>query len=75
VPYRKARADDRIISYGPSGGGYGDPLARSPESVLDNVVDGLLPAERARENYGVVIAGQRVDADGTRELRARMRGV
>ena len=68
VPYRKARAGDRLVAYGPSGGGYGDPLARSPESVLDNVLDGLLPAERARENYGVVIAGQRVDADGTRKL-------
>ena len=44
VPYRKAKAGDRLIAYGPSGGGYGSPLDRAPQAVLDNVVDGIISA-------------------------------
>jgi N-methylhydantoinase B len=73
VPYSKAKAGDRLISYGPSGGGYGDPLARSPDAVRDNVVDGLLSADVARDQYGVIIVGDRVDLSATKALRARMR--
>jgi N-methylhydantoinase B len=75
VPYRKAKAGDRLIYYGPSGGGYGDPLARSPQSVLDNVTDGLFSPDLAREQYGVMIIGDHVDLKATEALRARMRGV
>jgi N-methylhydantoinase B len=75
VPYRKAKAGDRLISYGPSGGGYGDPLARSPASVLDNVVDGLLSADVAHRQYGVIIIGDQVDLSATMSLRARLRGI
>jgi len=74
VPYRKAKAGDRLISYGPSGGGYGDPLARSPQSVLDNVIDGLFSADVAREQYGVMIFGDQIDLTATKALRARIRG-
>jgi N-methylhydantoinase B len=69
VPYQKAKAGDRLTSYGPSGGGYGDPYKRDPASVLDNVLDGLLSAENAKAHYGVVIAGGAVDAVATAELR------
>jgi N-methylhydantoinase B len=72
VPYRKTKAGDRLISYGPSGGGYGDPLARAPGSVLDNVLDGLFSRERARNQYGVVISGGSVDEAATKALRAQM---
>jgi N-methylhydantoinase B len=74
VPYRKAKAGDRLISYGPSGGGYGDPLARTPQAVLDNVLDGLFSAETAREQYGVAIAGGAVDAAATARLRGERAG-
>ena len=36
------------------GGGWGDPLERPPEWVLDDVRDGLVSLERARVAYGVV---------------------
>ncbi len=42
VPYRKTKAGDRLVAYGPSGGGYGAPLQRAPAAVLDNVLDGLI---------------------------------
>ena len=53
------------------GGGYGDPLTRGPEKVLDDVAHGYLSAAQARSRYGVVIGPDgAVDADATREQRA-----
>ena len=39
------------------------------ESVLDNVLDGLLSKEIARLSYGVIIVGGQVDKDQTELLR------
>ena len=69
VPYHKANAGDRLVSLGPSGGGYGDPFRRDPTHVLDDVLDELITAEAAREAYGVVIAAGAVDGDATKALR------
>ncbi len=55
------------------GGGYGDPLARAPQRVQDDVALGYLDRDQARERYGVVIgAGGDVDAIATRNQRARL---
>lgn len=35
------------------GGGYGDPLERDPSAVAQDVRNGLLTPEAAREAYGV----------------------
>jgi N-methylhydantoinase B len=69
VPYRKVRHGDCLIAYGPSGGGYGDPLRRDPAAVLENVLDGLFSPEIAREHYGVVVTGGAVDMVATESLR------
>src|SRR6516162_7626533 len=69
VPYQKAKQGDRLLAYGPSGGGYGDPFGRDPAAVLDNVLDGLFSTEVAREHYGVVISGGSVDRAATEALR------
>ena len=37
-----------------SGGGYGDPLDREPERVVNDVEDGFVSRDEAREIYGVV---------------------
>lgn len=57
------------------GAGYGDPLRRDPLRVLEEVRDGLLSLERARERYGVAVLpeGSGVDEDETRRLRAGRR--
>ena len=59
-----------------AGGGYGDPLERPVERVLDDVLDGYVTIERAREDYGVVIDADamRVDEAATDELRAERAG-
>lgn len=53
------------------GGGFGDPLARAPEEVLDDVVDGVVSAESARRDYGVEVdlSGRGIDAAETERLR------
>ncbi len=71
VPYHKVKAGDRLVSFGPCGGGYGDPFARDPAAVLDNVLDGLIGAEAAKDQYGVVVAGDAVDMAATEKMRAR----
>ena len=73
VPYQKVRHGDCLIAYGPSGGGYGDPLLRDPAAVLDNVLDGLFSPEVARAHYGVVVTGGAVDAAATERLRKAQR--
>ena len=52
------------------GGGFGDPKKRDPQRVLDDVLDGLITAEEARRDYGVVVdARGRLDIDATERAR------
>lgn len=53
------------------GGGYGDPMKRSPERVLEDVLDEKISPAFAREHYRVVVADGRIDAAATAELRRR----
>ncbi|MBC7478639.1 MAG: hydantoinase B/oxoprolinase family protein [Pseudorhodobacter sp.] len=71
IPYRHLAKGDRITAYGPCGGGYGDPMLRAPEDVLDDVLDGLLDADMARTAYGVIINGARLDLAATQALRGQ----
>jgi N-methylhydantoinase B len=75
VPYRRARAGDRLVCLGPSGGGYGDPFRRSAEAVLDDVLDGLLSPANAADQYGVAITDGRIDVAATAWLRGRRAAV
>jgi N-methylhydantoinase B len=73
VPYQKVTRGDCLITYGPSGGGYGDPWRRDPAAVLDNVLDGLFSLQVAREQYGVVIVDGALDVPATEALRKTRR--
>jgi N-methylhydantoinase B len=57
-----------------SGGGYGDPLERDPQLVLEDVIDGLVSERAAPEVYGVVLDQKReaVDWPQTKALRANL---
>ena len=65
----------RVIT--PGGGGWGNPLDRPAQMVLDDVLDGFISAERAREDYGVVLNADGTEVDGSATLarRARKSGV
>jgi N-methylhydantoinase B len=55
-----------------SGGGFGDPLGREPESVSDDIVVGRLSADEAFATYGVVMASEgQVDLPATEFTRAK----
>ena len=56
-----------------SGGGYGDPLDREPERVVTDIENGIVSPQEAWEIYGVVVAGEALDAAATRELRSSLR--
>ena len=66
---------DVMAFYGPCGGGYGDPLERPPEQVLEDVLDDFCTVEHARQAYGVVVDldTESVDPRATEALRSRMR--
>jgi N-methylhydantoinase B len=42
----------------PGGGGHGDPLARKPQRVLDDVNEGNVSPQAAERDYGVVLKPQ-----------------
>jgi N-methylhydantoinase B len=61
---------DAIQLHLPGGGGFGDPRTRDPQVVREDVLDGLISAEEARRDYGVVIdARGAIDAAETARLR------
>ena len=51
----RAEEGDVVSYFSPSGGGYGDPLDRDPQKVLDDVLDGFIDETHARDDYGVVL--------------------
>src|SRR5215831_17875897 len=54
-------------------GGWGDPLDRDPALVLKDVRNDFVSVAAAREDYGVVIAGDVVDKPATSALRQELR--
>ena len=64
-------AGDRVQIIVPSSGGYGDPLERDPQQVVEDVLDGYTSPEQAREDYRVAIdpTTLELDAAGTEQLR------
>jgi N-methylhydantoinase B len=68
-------AGDVISMVSAGGGGYGKPLDRKPEQVLDDLLDGKVSPKIARQVYGVVIDGKKgaVDDKATGALRARLK--
>jgi len=56
-----------------TGGGYGDPLERSPDAALEDVLDGKVNRESAAERYGMVIRDGELDQPATAALGERLR--
>lgn len=57
------------------GGGFGDPLARDPVLVREDVIDGYVSIEGAQDDYGVVIDPRtlKICGEETKRLREKMR--
>jgi N-methylhydantoinase B len=73
VPHPAGSAFEYV--YG-GGGGWGDPLERDPDKVLEDVLDELVSLEAAERDYGVAFTGRledytlAVDEEATARLRA-----
>lgn len=68
-----AKTGDIVSIFAGGGGGYGHPFDREPESVLTDVVNGLVSVESAKRDYGVAVdlGRRRLDVEETRRLRGR----
>lgn len=73
IPDRRTTTGDTVRTVSPCGGGYGDPLERDPERVLDDVLDGFVFMQNARDQYGVVLTDGDVDRQATENLRSEIR--
>ncbi len=71
----RMKPGDVIIMDAAGGGGFGDPLDRDPEMVREDVIQGYVSLEKAKEDYGVVIdpATMKADLAATDALRRSMR--
>ena len=75
------RVDEGDVAcyFSPSGGGYGDPLERPAEQVLEDVLDDFISPAHAREAYGVILKPAdngfpwALNSEATEALRASMR--
>ena len=70
------RSGDTFTRPSAGGGGFGDPLERDAQAVLEDVIDGYVSVERAECDYGVVIQVNDPDIDdysidAERTVRAR----
>ncbi|HEY6333064.1 MAG TPA: hydantoinase B/oxoprolinase family protein, partial [Blastocatellia bacterium] len=72
--WNRSKSGDTLTVLSAGGGGWGDPLARDPASVLDDVFNEMLTVEKARESYGVVITSGHIDMTATERVRAQARG-
>ena len=76
-PLRLDQGDGYAVETG-GGGGFGDPLKRPAEQVLQDVTSGYVSVEAARRDYGVVIKAQsrhyELDVAATEALRREMAG-
>lgn len=73
VAGEKMRRGDVLVMESAGGGGWGSPLDREPERVLADLRAGVITIGKAREVYGVVLAGDgTVDAGATAAQRAAL---
>ena len=75
----KLKKGDHITFGSNGGGGYGNPLERDPNLVLEDVIDEFLSMKKAREVYGVAVKvidaealQYEVDWEDTKRLRAEL---
>jgi N-methylhydantoinase B len=79
---RETEAKEMGVPIGPNtvfanemggGSGIGDPIQRSPQSVIEDVENGRITTEVAESVYGVVLADGEVQQDETATRRAEIR--
>jgi N-methylhydantoinase B len=68
-------AGDSVVISMPGGGGFGDPKDREIERVVNDLIDGFVSTEAAKETYSIVVdESGTINRDATQRLRAARRG-
>jgi N-methylhydantoinase B len=67
------RNGDVVVLESAGGGGYGDPIERSPQRVLRDAELGYITIEHAASRYGVVIRDNAIDEEATIAQRSALR--
>jgi N-methylhydantoinase B len=67
------QAGELLLHLLSGGGGYGSPLDREPERVRDDVLAQFISLERARDVYGVLFTGSKLDESLTIDEAATVR--
>jgi len=79
VSFHPVPANTQVIISTGGGGGWGNPLERNPQKVLEDVLEGLVSPESAKKDYGVVLTPAKgpepyaLDLEATRKMREGMR--
>jgi N-methylhydantoinase B len=69
----KVAPGDKARNLTAGGGGYGPPAEREPSQVLEDVLDGYVSPDAARDIYEVALTDRGLDPAETARLRARPR--
>lgn len=72
IDYTVLQPGDVLHVHSAGGGGRGDPLAREPWRVAQDVARGYVTPRAALQEYGVVLAQGAVDDAATEKLRAEL---
>ena len=67
------REGDIVLMQTSAGGGFGDPLDRDPQEVLQDIREGYVTPEKAKHAYGVTLLRGAVDSTATEELRQQIK--
>ena len=74
----RTKQGDVVSYFSPSGGGFGNPLERNPEKVLDDVLDDIISPSMAKSDYGVILKevddgyGWEINPEETEKLRKKL---
>lgn len=71
--WNRSKSGETVTVLSAGGGGWGHPLERDPQAVLDDVLNEMASVKKAREWYGVVIKRHKVDVAATEKLRAEIK--
>ena len=69
-----AAPGDTVAFYSAGGGGYGNPFERDPRDVVEDVQNGYVSIEKAREDYGVIISPDTLTVDAAATAACRAKG-
>jgi N-methylhydantoinase B len=65
------KTGDVLVKHSAGGGGVGNPIERNPEAVCEDVRNGFVSIEAARETYGVVVNSETFAVDQAETTRLR----